>query len=258
MARDGLELGRVVRDGWAIYRRHWRTLVVGAIAVYLPLAVLDGVVGLVKSDDLTLVSLESAAETFFHIAGDVVYAGLVAAAVLAWRSSSRRQRLPELARTLPWRTLVVLELVLPVTTVLLLVLLIVPGIVFYVWTVLAPAAAKVEHRSFGQAIRRSRDLVRHRFWRMTVVVLVVTVLPAVVEEVLQDHVHPFFGDVGISLIGSIATAPWLGLATVLIVLQLHDVAPDDPAPDDGAPDDGAPDETMPAEAPAEVPPTSPA
>ena len=227
MTGDGLDLGRVVRDGWAIYRRHWRTLVLGALAVYLPLAVLDGVIGLVAPDNVALVSLESAGETFFHIAGDVIYAGLVAAAVLAWRSSSRRQRLPDLARTLPWRTLVALELVLPVTTVLLLALLIVPGVVFYVWTILAPAAAKVEHRSFGQAIRRSRALVRHRFWRMTLVALVVTVLPAVVEEVLQDHFHPFFGDVGISLLGSIVTAPLLGLATVLIVFQLRPIGPEE-------------------------------
>ena len=227
MTGDGLDLGRVVRDGWAIYRRHWRTLVLGAVAVYLPLAVLDGVLGLVAPDDVTLASLESAGETFFHIAGDVIYAGLVAAAVLAWRSSSQRQRLPALARTLPWRTLVALELVLSITTVLLLALLIVPGIVFYVWTMLAPAAAKVEHRTFGQAIRRSRALVRGRFWRMTLVALVVTVVPAVVEEVLQDHFHPFFGDVGISLIGSIVTAPLLGLATVLIVFQLREVVPGD-------------------------------
>ena len=55
-------------------------------------------------------------------------------------------------------------------------LLIVPGIVFFVWFSISGPVVKIERRAPRDALRRSRELVQRSFWRVFAIVIPVVFL----------------------------------------------------------------------------------
>ncbi|MBX5442887.1 MAG: hypothetical protein IRZ32_15345 [Solirubrobacteraceae bacterium] len=210
---------RILRDAIAIYRRHWWGLMLGALAVFLPLAALDAVLDQAHGSTSVLVALLHLGETVIHVFGDVFYAGLVAAAVIAWRRSSRIRPL-QVVRTMPWGTIIALDLLLPLAVALGLVLLIVPGVLVFVYFGLAPAFAKIEHLRMRPALRRSYEAVRGSFWRVLAVYVVVVISAGIIQELLQELADAYIGSFAVHLAVRLAFAPFGGLAMVLTAYAL--------------------------------------
>jgi hypothetical protein len=219
-ARVKLRPGAILRQALGVYREHWAGLFVGALVIFAPLSLLDAWLAQHAASGAIEHGLEASAESALHTFGDVFYAGLVASAVIAWRHGHRRERAIDVARALPWTTIIALDLVLTFGAVVLMLPLIVPGIVFYVYASLAPSIAKIEHVGVRAALRRSFQLVRGSFWRVFAVLAVVVGSSAVVEALLQDALDLFIADALVHLLVEALSAPLFGLATVLMAFEL--------------------------------------
>jgi hypothetical protein len=217
--RAALRPSRVLRESAQIYRRHWAGLMGAALLLFTAPALLDGLLERHDATGVEAVAAESAAKTLLHVAADVVYAALVAAAVLAWRQGRRRAGPLELARSMPWATLAALDVVVAVVTGALM-LLVVPGIVFATYVALAPPVAKIHHVRAREALRRSVRMVRGSFWRVLAVLVVVLLGPAAVEQALHALLHGYAAHVLVTLVVETLAAPFYGLAIVLMALDL--------------------------------------
>lgn len=212
----------VLREAARVYREHWLALMGAALLVFAPLAVVDGLLEAHETDDPGLLAGGAAAQMAAHLLGDVLYAGIVAAAAIAWRRSTTRQRPLDVARALPWATIVGIDVVLAVGTAALSLLLLVPGIVFFTYFALAPALAKIDHLGVRASLRRSAGLVRGSFWRVLAVLATVTIGAGLVEQTAQSLLDRVLADVLVNLAVEVVSAPVYGLATVLMALHLGD------------------------------------
>lgn len=212
---------RVLRDALRVYREHCLILWAAALAVFGPLAAADALLEGVDAHGIVLVLIESTSQSLLHLFGDVAYAGIVAAAVIAWRAGGARQGPLPVLRALPWRTIAVLDLLIPAVTVALLLALVVPGVVFYTYVSLAAPVAKIDHVGVREALRRSARLVRGSFWRVLLVLFLVVVVAGVAEQLLQNATPNLLGDLLVNLVVQVLFAPVFGLATVLMVFDLR-------------------------------------
>ena len=114
-------------------------------------------------DELTAIAVIGVA--FGHagtaLLGEVFYSGVVAAGVWETRSGEK-YTLRQIARALPWGRLVAVDLLFALITVVGLVLLVVPGVIFLVWFSISGPVLKIEHRTPRDALRRSRELVQRQ------------------------------------------------------------------------------------------------
>jgi hypothetical protein len=219
-----LSLPAVVRDAAAAYRRHWKVLLLTALALFLPLGLLEAL-----SEEFQELDAESGLELAEAIAillsagigatvGEVFYTGVVAAAVTSHRSGVRHE-LSEIVRHLPLLRLLAVDILFALLVGVGLVLLVVPGVIAFTWFALAPAAVEIEGRGVRDAFRRSRALVRGNFWRVLALLGPVVVAGDALAELLSSSGpwllgESFWGDwLGASL-ADLATAPLYGLAAV--------------------------------------------
>ena len=112
-------------------------------------------------DELTAIAVVGVAvgHAVTALLGDVFYSGVVASG--AWETrGGEAHSLRDIARTIPWGRLVVVDLLFALIAVVGFLLLIVPGIVFLVWFSISGPIVKIEHRAPRDALRRSRELVQ--------------------------------------------------------------------------------------------------
>jgi hypothetical protein len=209
----------VLGEALRVYRRHLRLLLLAALALYGPFSVIDALVEH-HHQPVVLEIAGGALEIALHLLADIFYTGIVAAAAIGWRRGE--QRTPrDIARHLPWRTLLVLDVGLALGTAVLLLALIVPGIVFYTWFALSPAVAEMDHVGARAALRTSRRLVRGSFFRVLTVLAIVQVGSFAVEQVLQASLGDFVVHALVNLGVQLVSGPLFGLATVLMVFELR-------------------------------------
>lgn len=202
-----LPLIGVVREAAGSYRDYWRALLIIAVVLFAPLGLIE-----VLSEDLRDVEtddgwvvLEAAAAGFglaaTALVGDVFYTGVVAAAV-GMRRGGVRQDLAQVARQLPYLTLIAVDLLFALAVGIGLLLLVVPGVVAFTWYALAPAVVEIEHRGAREAFARSRRLVRGNFWRVLALLAPVALA--------GDALAAGLGALGPELVGEGQLGDWLG------------------------------------------------
>ena len=89
--------------------------------------------------------------------------------------------LGEVLRTLPWRRLVVADLVVVLLVVAGLIALVIPGLVIANLLALAGPVIEIEDRPVRGALRRSARLVRPYFWRVALLAMVPVILVSQLE-----------------------------------------------------------------------------
>jgi hypothetical protein len=223
--RPRLHVWPLLRDVVVVYRRHWRSLVIAAAMVFAPLAVLDALLEEAHPEGFLAVGTIAIGESLLHLVGDVFYTGLVAAAVIAWRAGGPRMGPIGVARHLPWKTGTAVDLVLPIITAIGFALLIVPGVLIYVYLSLTPAIVELDHTGMRESMRRSYHRVRGSFWRVLLVFVVVLGVSSLIEQLLQAAVTFTIGDGIVNWVVQLFSAPFNGLATVLMAYAL---APPEP------------------------------
>src|SRR5438552_3168370 len=112
--------------------------------------------------------------------------------------------LREVAGGLSYGRLIAVDLLFGVAIAVGLVLLIVPGIIFFTWFALAGPIVELEGRGVRSALRRSRALVRGRFWTVLGVLVPITLASEAVADAVLPAAH--------SIVSSACFADWLGEA----------------------------------------------
>jgi hypothetical protein len=226
-----LHVGPVYREIAATCRGMWPLLLATALIVFVPLGLLDALderVGSADVDELTAGAILgllvlALAHTASAMLGEVFYSGVVAAAVAERRAGARRPLL-HIARRLPYRRLIVVD-VLFALIVLAGLLLVVPGLVFFTWFALAGPVVEIEGRGAVPALRRSRELVRGCFWPVFAVVIPIEL----VTDVLTDGASALatwavgdtlLGDWAGAVLAGVLVAPLFAVAVVVLAYRL--------------------------------------
>jgi hypothetical protein len=212
-------------------REQWRLLLTAGLIIFIPIGffeALDNRLSEVEFDDLSdVAAIETLLAGLLHAGtslwGEIFYTGVVAAGVSELLGGDRRP-LRRIARTLPYGRLIAVDVLFSVIVLVGLVLLVVPGVVFYVWFALAGVIVKVEHRGVRDSLRRSRELVRGSFWRVAAVVIPAELLSSAVVDVGQEAGHALLAGfpsewLGATL-GELLATPLYAVAVVVVTYQL--------------------------------------
>lgn len=219
------------------YREHWRSLLIFGLIVFVPLGVLD-----VASEHLGEPLLEEDAEfdagtlaalivTIFGLSlgslvGEVVFTGIVSAAVADWRAG-RERSVREVLGHLPIGRLICVDLLWAAVTFAGFLALIVPGVIFLVWFALVAPACELEDRGIVDSFRRSRELVRRRFRLAFAIVLMMIAAQQLLTSGAVELATSLFGEGVVeewiaSVLTELAVSPLWALSAVTLFLGLRD------------------------------------
>lgn len=212
-------------------REQWRLLLAAGLVVFIPVGFFEALDNHLKEVDINELGDLAQAETILaalvHAAtslwGEIFYTGVVAAGVSELLGREHRP-LRRIARVLPYGRLVAVDILYSLIVLVGLLLLIVPGVVFYVWFSLAGVIVKLEDRGVRDALRRSRELVRDSFWRVAAVVIPAELLSSAVVDLGQSAGHGlvegFAGEWLGATLGELLATPLYAVAVVVVTYQL--------------------------------------
>jgi hypothetical protein len=223
-------LRRVIPRGLATYRDNWAAIASVTALVLMPAAVVQGlVIGLADDELDSGLAIGFLAATAVAVSGLGYFflKGVITQIVVAHRHDRDRPSLAEIARSLPYATLIVVDLVLATGVTIGLDLLIVPGVVFGTWFALAPIVVETEHVGVRAAFRRSRELVHGNFWEVLTVLFLTLALVAALHWPLEEIVGGLAGGLseevstGIAyLLAGILVKPVGAVITIELTLEL--------------------------------------
>ena len=214
-----------------IYRRRFGVIVGAALVVFGLSATVDVLTDFLSDEfgdnpGLVALLLTVAGLAVF---GTEFFAGLMDRVAGQEERGHPRQRLGHIVRTLPYRRLIVADVVLALLTILFSFALFIPGIIFFTFHSLVGPVVVMEDRKVRNAFRRSRQLVRGHFW---LVFLLVT-LPILFEEnVVHGIVEAFegLGPVAVFVVNTLAGAAVGSIVAVIEVTLAHRLAIRKPEP----------------------------
>jgi hypothetical protein len=223
----------------SLYARVWRTYVSWArlllplaAVIFVPLGLVDA---LPLSVDLGSFSLDNSlaaaggllatlALVGTSLVGEVFYSGAVAA-TLTHESDGEPPTLREISRHLAYGRLIAVDLIYAVLVVAGIVLLIVPGVLTYVWLGLAGPIVEIERRGVQEAFTRSARLVHGRFWLVLAVLgpleLASEGVGALTDLLAQALLgHTIWADWLAESLSNVIATPFLAVACVLLTVGL--------------------------------------
>jgi hypothetical protein len=216
-----LDTARVFERVFAIYRDQFTLLIPAALMVFLPVAILSGVVYAATPGPLELLVILVVGA----IAG-VYFQGMVVEAARDILDGRRDHTVGSLFRSV---TPVVVPLAIAgilagIATGIGFILLIVPGLILLtIWAVIAPVIV-IERTGAIDAFGRSRELVRGNGWQVFGVIVVVYLLQFVSSLVLQalaNSISDSFTAYAVSeLIVRLLVAPLSALAAAVLYFEL--------------------------------------
>jgi hypothetical protein len=214
-----------------LYRNRFRRIALCAIAVFATTTWLDAVIEVLIDQHRLAGSgwdavLETAASILATL-GFVAYAGILDR-VLEDQFADRPTRpLRAMLRSLPIFRLILADLVLTLSATLGFVLLILPGVVVFTLFCLVGPVIASEDRGVFSALRRSAQLVRHRFWLVLALVTVPVLLEEEVVHVVDYRTfdHPLLAAFFIVGFLGAAVASLVGVVEVVIANELARLHP---------------------------------
>ena len=229
--RRKLSATAICVEALVAYARHWRMLVPLAIVVLAPQAVGNAIFNTVEVDGVATLAdvakLASVSATVaINLAGEAIYAGVVAAVIVHWRRGERILHLGAVIREIPIVTLVAVDLVVALGSALGVILLVIPGVAFYTLFAISPALVELRGLGIRSALATSFRLVRGNFWRVLALVFFALLLTDALAGVLEAPLHGVPGEVATTLVVDAVIEPLQGLITVLLAIALIDLHPD--------------------------------
>lgn len=200
-------------------RRHWPRVLAVALVVFGLTALLETVidewahassVGWIVAVDVVAFGAD--------IFGEVFYVGLLDRLVGEAVHGGSPQSVRTILRTLPYRRLILADVLLLVVVIFGLFAFILPGVVLFTLLCLSGPIVNIEGLPAARALRRSAQLVRRRFWLAFFLVTVPFFIADWVASSVQDAAHslPLPADFGIHWV--LATA--IAIVTGLIQVEL--------------------------------------
>jgi hypothetical protein len=203
--------------------------------VFVPLGLIDALADRVREihaespDELldlgTLaILLGLLAQAATTLLGEVFYAGAVGLAMRRGEHSSP-PALRDVARRLSYGRLIAVDLLFGLGSAIGLLLLVVPGILFFGWFALAGPIVEIEGRGVRGAFARSRRLVRGSFWTVLLVLIPITIASELLAEALLQIPHLLIHEALVrdwvsEAMSNIILSPFYAVAAVLLTLDL--------------------------------------
>jgi len=220
--------GRIVRTYFA-----WAgTLLPLAVFVFVPLGLIHTIPVHTEVTDLNLGSGAEIAGAMLAVLllattgllGEIFYTGAVAIA-LTHPHDGEPPSLREVARTINYGTLIVVDLIFGVLVALGTIAFVVPGMVLFVYLGLAAPVVEIEHHGVRAALARSVRLVRGRFWLVLAILLPIEVISDVATNLAIALTHDLLGDSLASewltdTATNILLTPFYAVAAVLLAINL--------------------------------------
>ncbi len=214
-----IDVGAVFARVLNTYAKIWRTLTVGALIVFAPIAVLLGII----------VASESGGAAFLVVALAVVgtfwYQGMVVETVRDVQDGTLDSNVGQLFRsaTPVLGSLIAVGFLATVGVLIGFVLLIVPGLILLtIWAVVAPVVV-IERKGAVEAFGRSRELVRGNGWQVfgvLVALFALNIALSIVVSVIGA------AGVGAAIVAQLAQylvfAPVSALAAAIIYFALRE------------------------------------
>jgi len=157
--------------------------------------------------------------------GEVFYTGAVAAS-LTHTHEGRPPTLREIARAIDYGRLIAVDLIYGAAVAIGTLLLVVPGILAFVWLALAAPVIEIERRGVRDSLRRSVQLIRGRFWLVLVVLFPIEVVGEAVTAVATGIAHDLVGDRTFishwlaDVLSNLAFTPFYAVAAVILTVAL--------------------------------------
>jgi hypothetical protein len=229
--QERLRLRPVLRIVAHTYRANIRVLLPACLILFAPITLLDALAGEAELDVNELGTAKGIAllvgfllNLLLAELGHELYVGLAGAAVMESRGG-HRHRLRDLIRGLPYGRLILADLLFSLGTAFGLLLLIVPGVLFFGWFVLSGAVIKIENRRLFASFGRSRQLVRGNFWIVLLILGGIYFIEDVATTLAQSGAvwafgHGVLADWLDALLVDLITAPLFAVAAVVLCLEL--------------------------------------
>ena len=148
--------------------------------------------------------------------GTTFFAGLLDRIVGEEERGHPRRSLREVVRPLPdWR-LIGADVLLSLGAVVALLLLVVPGLIFYTFFSLVGPAVVMEDRGVFDGFRRSMRLVRGHFW----LTLLLVTLPILVEEDVVHGIVALLGDAAPLLVFVVNALAGAAVGSVVALVEV--------------------------------------
>jgi hypothetical protein len=188
-------LTSVLRSTVALHMRDWGHLFGLALIVFIPIGALEGVFDSLAETELSVaVALVALSVIASALIGEVLYSGAVAGLIAEPPEDGRHPSLAELARRLPILRLLAADVLVVLVVIFGAILLIVPGVIFFAWFAFVAPVIEIERRGVRDGFRRSRELVRGRFWFVLAVVGGLEILSEAAVTGIEELAHSTFGD----------------------------------------------------------------
>jgi len=224
----GSTYARIGRTYWSW---KWGLLVLGLV-IFIPLGLLDA---LALEADVDSFDLDSGIKvaalvgailvvTTTGLLGEVFFSGAVAIS-LTHPEGDRPPPLSHIARQINYRRLIVIDILYVVLVAIGLALVIVPGVLAFIFLGLAGPAVEIEERTVRGAFARSFELVRGNFWFVFWVLVPIEVVGDALGEGLAHLVHDWLGETLIAswlaeASSNIVLSPVFAVAAVLLTIEL--------------------------------------
>lgn len=217
-----LDVARVFERIFQIYRDQFTLLIPAALVVFVPVAIVSGLVyaGDISIFGALIVAALATVATYW-------FQGMVVEAAEDILDGRRDHTVGSLVRSVipVIGPLIVAGLLAGLAIGIGLLLLIVPGLfLLTIWAVLAPVVV-LEKKGALEAFGRSRELVRGHGWQVFGVIVVLFLLQFIVTAVIQaiaDGVSDSFAAYAVSdLIVRLLVAPLSALAAAVLYFELR-------------------------------------
>jgi hypothetical protein len=217
----GLVLGRTV----AVFRSEWPFMFVLAVLVFAPLGALDFVLDLVAEHDIGVAFvLVGVSAVVSALIGEVFYSGTVAV-LIAKTGPGEQPSLRHVARKLRYLRLISADLLVTLVIVVGLLLFLVPGVVFFAWFAFVAPVIEIEDHTVRAAFRRSRELVRGRFWIVLAIVALLEIASEGLIVGIEALANALLGEGRVvettaSVLGEVLANPLYAVVVVLMAVEL--------------------------------------
>ncbi len=150
------------------------------------------------------------------VLGEVFFVGLLDRLVGEAAHGGAAQSVPTVVRTLPYRPLILADVLVVALVLLGLFVFFVPGVIFFTLLCLSGPIVNIEGTTAVRALRRSAQLVRRRFWLAFFLVSVPFFVADWVASTVQEAAHalPLVADFGVHAVLATSIAIVTGLVQV--------------------------------------------
>jgi hypothetical protein len=219
-----LDTGRVFERIFEIYREQFTLLIPAALVLFIPVAILNG---LLQTSGGVLVGLAS---TAIALIATYWYQGMVVEAVVDILDGRRDHTVGSLfSSASPFLgRLIGAGLLATLIIIIGFILIIVPGLIALTFLAVVAPAVVIDRLGVTDALRRSRALVSDNAWRVFGVIVVLFLITAVISGVLSAiggsiSDDSFVGFALADLIARVLLSPLSAIAATVMYVELRRV-----------------------------------